>query len=75
MITQDQLKSIQQRTEALKGYLNIDDLQIEIDEEVQRTQLPEFWNRHRDHGFFPAVQILTYLPVQDPESYSHRLDW
>ena len=44
MITQDQLKSIQQRTEALKGYLNIDDLLIEIGEEEQRTQLPEFWN-------------------------------
>jgi peptide chain release factor 2 len=44
MITQDQLKSIQKRTEALKGYLNIEDLQIEVDEEEQRTQLPDFWN-------------------------------
>ncbi len=44
MITQDQLKSIQQRTAALKGYLNIDDLLIVIDEEEQRTQLADFWN-------------------------------
>ena len=44
MITQEQLKSIQQRTEALKSYLNIEDLQLEIAEEEQRTQLPDFWN-------------------------------
>lgn len=48
MITQDQLKDIIQRTEALKTYLNIEDLLIEIAEEEQRTQLPEFWNTPKE---------------------------
>ncbi|MBL4710442.1 MAG: peptide chain release factor 2 [Flavobacteriales bacterium] len=48
MITQDQLKDIAQRTEALKSYLNIEDLSIEIAEEEQRTQLPEFWNNSKE---------------------------
>jgi peptide chain release factor 2 len=44
MITQDQIKDLSTRVEALKGYLNIEDLKLEIDEEEQRTQLPEFWD-------------------------------
>lgn len=48
MITQDQIKDLISRTEALKTYLNIDDKLIEIDEEEQRTQLPEFWNNPKE---------------------------
>lgn len=44
MITQDQIKDLSQRVEALKSYLNIEDKLIEIDEEEQRSQLPEFWD-------------------------------
>lgn len=44
MITSDQLKDLSTRVEALRGYLNIDDLKIEIEEEEQRSQLPEFWD-------------------------------
>jgi len=44
MITQDQLKDLQERTAALHSYLNIEDKQIEINEEEQRTHLPEFWD-------------------------------
>tara|TARA_R110002096_G_scaffold352864_7_gene546069 strand:- start:7746 stop:8837 length:1092 start_codon:yes stop_codon:yes gene_type:complete len=44
MITQEQLKDLSKRAEALKSYLNIEDKLIEISEEEQRTQLPEFWN-------------------------------
>ena len=44
MITSEQLKDLSTRVEALKGYLNIDDLKIEIEEEEQRSQLPEFWD-------------------------------
>lgn len=48
MITQDQLKDIQKRTEALKSYLNIEDKLIEIAEEEQRSQLPEFWDNPKE---------------------------
>lgn len=48
MISQDQLKDIVQRTEALKTYLNIEDLLIEVSEEEQRTQLPDFWNNSKE---------------------------
>ncbi|MCB9188236.1 MAG: peptide chain release factor 2 [Flavobacteriales bacterium] len=44
MITQDQLKEIGDRIEALKGYLAIDQKKVEIEEEDLKTQDPDFWN-------------------------------
>lgn len=44
MITAEQLKDVQQRTEALHLYLNIDQKQIEYEEEQLRTQAPDFWD-------------------------------
>lgn len=43
MITQDQLKDIQTRTEQLNKYLDIPAKKIEYEEEQLRTQAPEFW--------------------------------
>ena len=44
MVTQDQIKDLAQRVDQLKDYLNVEDKLIEIAEEEQRTQLPEFWD-------------------------------
>ena len=44
MITADQLKDVEQRTEALHHYLNIDAKKIEYEEEQLRTQAPDFWD-------------------------------
>lgn len=44
MITAEQLKDVQQRTEALHRYLSIDQKQIEYEEEQLRTQAPDFWD-------------------------------
>ncbi len=44
MITADQLKDVQQRAEALRRYLNIDQKKIEYEEEQLRTQAPDFWD-------------------------------
>lgn len=44
MITAEQLKDVQQRTEALHRYLNIEQKQIEYEEEQLRTQAPDFWD-------------------------------
>lgn len=44
MITAEQLKDVQQRTETLHRYLNIDQKQIEYEEEQLRTQAPDFWD-------------------------------
>lgn len=44
MTTQDQLKEIADRIEALKGYLEIDQKRVEIEEEDLKTQDPDFWN-------------------------------
>lgn len=44
MITAEQLKDVQQRTEALHRYLNIDQKQIEYEEEQLGTQAPDFWD-------------------------------
>lgn len=43
MITQDQLKDIMDRAEALARYLDIDRKKIEYEEEDLRTQAPDFW--------------------------------
>jgi peptide chain release factor 2 len=43
MITQDQLKDVQDRAEALHRYLDIDKKKIEYEEENLRTQAPDFW--------------------------------
>ncbi|MCR4772973.1 MAG: peptide chain release factor 2 [Prevotella sp.] len=43
MITADQLKDIEERTEALFKYLDIDKKKIELEEETLRTQAPDFW--------------------------------
>ena len=44
MITADQLKDIQVRTDALHRYLDIDRKRIEFEEEQLRTQAPDFWD-------------------------------
>ena len=43
MITSDQLKDIQNRVEALRGYLDIDAKIMQLEEEKLRTQDPDFW--------------------------------
>ena len=43
MITQEQLKDLQQRKEDLKHYLDIDNKKIEVEEEELRTHVPDFW--------------------------------
>ena len=44
MITQDQLKDVLERAEALYRYLDIDKKQVEFEEEQLRTQAPDFWD-------------------------------
>lgn len=44
MITQEQLKDIQNRAEALHRYLDIDKKKVEFEEEQLRTQAPDFWD-------------------------------
>jgi peptide chain release factor 2 len=44
VITAEQLKEIQERTEALNHYLDIPSKQMEYEEEQLRTQAPDFWD-------------------------------
>ncbi len=44
MITQDQLKEIQERVESLHRYLDIDSKKIQVEEEELRTHVPDFWS-------------------------------
>ncbi|MGY0407716.1 MAG: peptide chain release factor 2 [Polaribacter sp.] len=48
MITQDQLKSISDRIEKLKTYLEIDKKRIEIANEEEKTVNPAFWNNPKE---------------------------
>ncbi len=48
MITQEQLKDIATRLDALYGYLEIGEKKIQIEEEDLRTQDPDFWNNPKE---------------------------
>ncbi len=48
MITQDQLKDIKKRLDALYGYLHIEEKKMQIEEEDLRTQDPDFWNNPKE---------------------------
>ncbi|MBQ0115316.1 MAG: peptide chain release factor 2 [Bacteroidales bacterium] len=43
MITQEQLKALQERSANLKRYLDIDNKKIQVEEEELRTHVPDFW--------------------------------
>lgn len=59
MITQEQLKDIQERTVALHNYLDIPQKQMQWEEEQLRTQDPEFWNdRERAEAQMKLVKGL-----------------
>ena len=44
MITQEQLKEVIERRDALHHYLDIDTKKIQVEEEELRTHVPDFWN-------------------------------
>lgn len=48
MITPDQLKNLQERSDALKKYLDIDNKIIQIEEEELRTHVPDFWEHPKE---------------------------
>ena len=48
MITQEQLKDIQQRRDALSRYLDIDSKKIQVEEEELRTHVPDFWEHPKE---------------------------
>ena len=48
MITQEQLKDIQQRRDALSRYLDIDSKKIQVEEEELRTPVPDFWEHPKE---------------------------
>jgi peptide chain release factor 2 len=59
MITQDQLKDIQDRTAALYRYLDIPRKQMEWEEEDLRTQAPDFWlDRERAEEQMKKVKAI-----------------
>ena len=44
MVTQDQIKDLGQRVAALKNYLRLEEKEITIANEEEKTASPEFWN-------------------------------
>ncbi|MDE7236751.1 MAG: PCRF domain-containing protein, partial [Paramuribaculum sp.] len=60
MITQEQLKDIQQRRDALARYLDIDSKKIQVEEEELRTHVPDFW----EHPKEAQVQMKKIKDIQ-----------
>lgn len=48
MITPEQLKTAQERRDALKRYLDIDSKIIQVEEEELRTHVPDFWEHPKE---------------------------
>ena len=48
MITQEQLKEMVERRDALKRYLDVDNKKIQIEEEELRTHVPDFWEHPKE---------------------------
>lgn len=48
MITQEQLKEIMTRRDALKRYLDVDGKRIQVEEEELRTHVPDFWEHPKE---------------------------
>ncbi|MBP5560866.1 MAG: peptide chain release factor 2 [Muribaculaceae bacterium] len=48
MITIEQLKEIQERKDALRRYLDVDNKVIEVEEEELRTHVPDFWSNQKE---------------------------
>ena len=44
MITQDQVRDLEERLEALRAYFRLDEKRIQITNEEEKTAAPEFWN-------------------------------
>ncbi|HCQ29928.1 MAG TPA: peptide chain release factor 2 [Flavobacteriales bacterium] len=44
MMTAEQIKELNGRLEALRGYLDVDTKKMQLEEEELKTQDPEFWN-------------------------------
>jgi len=67
MITNDQLKDLQERSEALHKYLDIDRKRIEYEEEDLRTQAPDFWeDRQRAEAQMKKVKgIKKWIDAYD----------
>ncbi|MCF8714132.1 peptide chain release factor 2 [Joostella atrarenae] len=59
MITTDQVKNLAERTNALKGYLNIEQKLIEIQNEEEKTFAPDFWDKPKE-----AEAIMRELRTQ-----------
>lgn len=52
MITNEQIKNIQQRIEDLHKYLQIERKQIEIANDDEKTASPEFWDNPKEAESF-----------------------
>ncbi len=61
MITSDQQKSLNERVEALRRYLDIENKQMQLEEEELKTQAPEFWqDQKRAEAQMKRVRSLKY---------------
>ena len=61
MITQEQLKEAEERTAALKRYLDIDSKKIEVEEEELRTHVADFWeDREKAEAQMKKIKDLHF---------------
>ncbi|MBL4593820.1 MAG: peptide chain release factor 2, partial [Flavobacteriales bacterium] len=67
MITQEQVKALVERLDALRGYLDIDAKLIQLEEEEQKTHDPNFWDN--PDGAEKQLKVVRNIKVWT-ENYS-----
>ena len=56
MLNLDQIEALQKRVDALKGYLQIEEKRMEVQEDEKQTHDPEFWNDSKN-----AEQVMKRI--------------
>ena len=65
VITQDQIKELGQRRDALHHYLDIDGKKIQVEEEELRTHVPDFWAH-------PKEEQVQMKKIKDLQGWINR---
>lgn len=73
MISQEQIQELDERLDALKGYLDIDEKKILIHNEEEKTASPEFWDDHeKAEGVMRKIRGLKWWVEQFETAMEQR---
>lgn len=73
MISQEQIAELDERLNALRGYLDIEEKKIQIANEEEKTAVPDFWNDHEAaEGVMRKIRGLKFWVETFEEALEQR---